>query len=194
MRHARGAAALALGAALAGGQATAQMAAGTADLWLALRDGAEDTVILGLVLDGAALDGRDEAMRTPLHLAAAVSGDPELIGLMLERGADPAARDARGRTPLHDAAALNPALGVTAVLAVSGAPLDARAADGATALHGAARAGAWRAGALLVALGADPCALDASGRRAIDARMLEAARTGAPEAYPALRAAFLGCP
>jgi ankyrin repeat protein len=145
------------------------------------------------VLDGAALDVATPAMQTPLHLAAASTGDPELIGLMIARGADPAARDASGRTPLHEAAARNPNVGVTAALAGLGAPLGARDAAGETPLHAAARAAATAAAALLVLVGADACARDAAGRPALDAATLERVRMQAPDAYPAVRDAFLDC-
>lgn len=165
----------------------------TLDILAAFRDDADDAVIVGLVLDGAALDVTTPAMQTPLHLAAATTGDPELIGLMIARGADPSARDASGRTPLHEAAARNPVMGVTAALAGLGAPLGARDAAGETPLHAAARAGATAAAALLVLVGADACARDAAGRPALDAATLERVRTQAPDAYPAVRDAFLDC-
>ncbi|MCP3059245.1 ankyrin repeat domain-containing protein [Myxococcus sp. K38C18041901] len=52
------------------------------------------------VLDaGGRLDARNEKGETPLH-SAIVSGDPDVIQLMLERGAEANAIDGRGRTPL----------------------------------------------------------------------------------------------
>jgi ankyrin repeat protein len=187
---------LALAAHAAGAQTLSPAEPGgrlTLDILAALRDGAEDEIIVGLVLDGAALDVATPAMQTPLHLAAASTGDPELIGLMIARGADPAARDASGRTPLHEAAARNPNVGVTAALAGLGAPLGARDAAGETPLHAAARAAATAAAALLVLVGADACARDAAGRPALDAATLERVRMQAPDAYPAVRDAFLDC-
>ncbi|MFY1825921.1 ankyrin repeat domain-containing protein, partial [Myxococcus fulvus] len=52
------------------------------------------------VLDaGARLDARNERGATPLH-SAVVSGDPDVIQLMLERGAEVNAIDSQGRTAL----------------------------------------------------------------------------------------------
>jgi hypothetical protein len=56
-----------------------------------------------LLLDqGAAVDARDEAGRTPLLLAVA-RGRLEVVRLLLARGADPNAADNAGRTPLQQA-------------------------------------------------------------------------------------------
>ncbi|MFN3614873.1 MAG: hypothetical protein ACK4WC_09980, partial [Rubrimonas sp.] len=66
----------------------------------------------------------------------------------------------------------------------------ARDAAGATALHLAATP---QTAAVLALAGADPCATDAAGRPALSAEAVEAIRLTAPDAYPAVRAAFLGC-
>ncbi|AGC48660.1 hypothetical protein MYSTI_07388 [Myxococcus stipitatus DSM 14675] len=52
------------------------------------------------ILDaGAAIDGRDEADRTPLHRMAG-RGTPNIVKLLLERGAEVNAIDGQGLTPL----------------------------------------------------------------------------------------------
>jgi hypothetical protein len=178
-----------LAAALATG-AAAQSLPREADLFLWLGPDAPRGAALGLVLEGAPLDGRNAAMETPLHRAAAVSDDPALIRAMIARGADPGAVDGTGRTPLHAAAAENPAAAVAAALVAGGAPLDFPDGQGRTALHIAA---APQVAALLVLAGADPCFPDGSGLPALSARMLAAIRVAAPDAYGAARAAFLHC-
>ncbi len=53
---------------------------------------------------GAKTDVRSDAGLTPLHVAA-LSGDVELVKMLLAHGADPGAKDNAGRTPLDYAAA-----------------------------------------------------------------------------------------
>jgi Ankyrin repeats (many copies) len=55
-----------------------------------------------LLNQGAAIDARDEAGRTPLMLAV-TQGRLEIVRLLLARGADPNAADNAGRTPLQQA-------------------------------------------------------------------------------------------
>ena len=62
----------------------------------------------------------------PLHLAAAVTDNPDVITRLVELGADPNARDGIGWTPLHLAARLNDNLDVTVRLFRLGANLNAR--------------------------------------------------------------------
>jgi ankyrin repeat protein len=144
----------------------------------------------GVVVELSDLDSRDARMATPLHRAAAATTDPELIRMMLARGADPGARDAEGRTPLHDAAAAGAPLGVLAALLGGGADPTARDAAGETPLALAATA---EAAALLTVVGGDPCATDAGGSPALTEAMLESIREQAPDLYPRMRDAYLGC-
>jgi ankyrin repeat protein len=59
-----------------------------------------------LLDQGAVIDARDEAGRTPLMLA--VTEDRlEIVRLLLARGADPNAADNGGHTPLQQAAKRN---------------------------------------------------------------------------------------
>jgi hypothetical protein len=62
-----------------------------------------DTVQTAALLNqGAALEARDEAGRTPLMLAV-MQRKPEVVRLLLDRGADPNVADRAGRTPLQQA-------------------------------------------------------------------------------------------
>jgi hypothetical protein len=173
-----------LAASSAASSAAAQTVRGPVDLFVPLPGGAV------VELNDLDVELRDARMATPLHHVARVTTDPGLIRAMLARGADPAARDAEGRTPLHDAAAAGAPPGVLAALLGGGAPRDAADVQGRTALHLAASPAA--AGVLTLA-GADPCVTDAHGAPALDPAMLEALRQTAPEAYPAVRDAFLRC-
>ena len=62
-------------------------------------DTAQTTALLN---QGAALEARDEAGRTPLMLAV-MQRKPEVVRLLLDRGADPNVADSAGRTPLQQA-------------------------------------------------------------------------------------------
>ena len=62
--------------------------------------------IQALLVQGAALDQRDELGRTPLMLAV-IDGRREAVRLLLARGADPNAADNSGRTPLQIARQAN---------------------------------------------------------------------------------------
>jgi ankyrin repeat protein len=72
--------------------ATLQSAAAQGDV-------AQATALLD---QGAVIDARDEAGRTPLMLAV-TQGRLEIVRLLLARGADPNAADNTGRTPLQQA-------------------------------------------------------------------------------------------
>jgi hypothetical protein len=153
-------------------------------------DGLFVRVAPGVVIELGDLGATDAEMATPLHRAAAATGDPELIRRMLALGADPRARDVRGRTPLHAAAEAGAPLGVMAALLGGGADVGARDVEGVTALSLAATA---EAAALLAVAGGDACATDARGWQALSAEMLERIRVEAPSLYPQARAAWLAC-
>jgi Ankyrin repeats (many copies) len=59
-----------------------------------------------LLDQGAVIDARDEAGRTPLMLAV-TQDQPEIVRLLLARGADPNAADNTGHTPLQQATKRN---------------------------------------------------------------------------------------
>ena len=82
---------------------------------------------------GADLEARDEDGRTPLHVAAGHSFNPDMAGRLLEHGADLEARDTEGWTPLIWAAFRNQSPGVITRLVEHGADGTARTGDGNTA-------------------------------------------------------------
>eukprot|EP01063_Lacrimia_lanifica_P042066 TRINITY_DN9995_c0_g1_i1.p1 TRINITY_DN9995_c0_g1~~TRINITY_DN9995_c0_g1_i1.p1 ORF type:complete len:961 (+),score=298.22 TRINITY_DN9995_c0_g1_i1:20-2902(+) len=102
-------------------------------------------VVRWAVEAGGAVDGRDAAGQTPLHLACS-GGDAEMVGVLLEYRADVAATtkdrivrlgrmpvyEPGGRTPLHYAAASG-AAGVASALLAAGADAARRDLDGSTA-------------------------------------------------------------
>ena len=69
-----------------------------------------------LLGNGASIDARNLAGRTPLHLAARVD-KPEMVELLMTRGADKDARDPGEMTPLHIAASRGHATSALALLA-----------------------------------------------------------------------------
>jgi hypothetical protein len=64
------------------------------------------TQTAALLDQGAVIDARDEAGRTPLMLAV-TEGRLEIVRLLLARGADPNAADSSGHTPLQQATKRN---------------------------------------------------------------------------------------
>jgi hypothetical protein len=62
----------------------------------------DTTHTAALLNQGAALEARDDAGRTPLMLAV-MQHKPEVVRLLLDRGADPNVADSAGRTPLQQA-------------------------------------------------------------------------------------------
>ena len=83
--------------------------------------------------DGADVAARDEDGSTPLHSAAAGSGDPAVIKMLIEAGADPDARNESGATPLHAVAAgRHTNSEVVEALLEAGANPGARDEDGKT--------------------------------------------------------------
>ncbi|XP_070367441.1 ankyrin repeat domain-containing protein 65 isoform X4 [Equus asinus] len=115
-----------------------------------------------LLQQGASVEERDHAGRTPLHLAV-LRGHVPLVRLLLQRGAPVGAADREGRTPLHEAAWHGHSL-VAELLLRRGAPVAARSRAGLTPLHWAAALGrTLLARRLLSAPGPDPAAVDARG-------------------------------
>ena len=80
----------------------------------------------------------DRFGRTPLHYAAALNPNPEVVKLLIKLGADVNARDLLKFTPLHYAAAFNENPAVTELLIEKGAEIEATDVEGKTPLHVAA--------------------------------------------------------
>jgi ankyrin repeat protein len=105
---------------------------------------------------------RDEAGRTPLHLAAG-SGRADVAAYLVARGADVNAADNNAWTPLHAAAAADRDEAVR-ILIDGKAALESRTSEGETPLAVAAGRGAARAAARLLQAGAATEAANAYGR------------------------------
>ena len=108
----------------------------TDDLFRAAQGGTVSEVRTALSA-GANLGARDEAGRTPLHVAAANNPAPSVIMALTDAGADPRAHDEAGNTPLHLAAMKN---GARVIVALTTVGADPGAGDGfsRTPLHAAA--------------------------------------------------------
>ena len=75
---------------------------------------------MGFVM-GFSVKDRDDFGMTPLHYAAALGSNPDVITALTEAGADVNARDEDGWTPLHRAASLNDNPDVITTLIKAGA-------------------------------------------------------------------------
>ena len=110
------------------------------------------------LLAGCDPNERDAHGVTPLYHAAAATGDPDVIVLILEAGGDARVSGNTGDTPLHWAAGDSDQPRVLEFLLRAGANPNARSDDGDTPLHQVARR---RPGnptiiEILVKAGADP--------------------------------------
>ena len=90
---------------------------------------------------GASVTIGDRDGRTPLHVAARITADPDVISRLVEAGADVMARtkDWLKDTPLHFAARYNPSVSVVARLIDLGADVNARNEERWQPLHRAGR-------------------------------------------------------
>ncbi len=89
---------------------------------------------------GADPRAQDQFGHTPLHWAALINNNPDIIAALVKAGADLKARNRGGHTPLHTAAnrhEANPT--IIAALVKAGADPNARDEGGGTPLHTAAR-------------------------------------------------------
>ena len=115
-----------------------------------------------LIAAGADSRRRDHVNDTALH-AAAISGNAELVALLLRAGADP---NAKGKylddTPLHHAADFD-RVEAARLLVSAGAHLDVRDHKGRTPLWSAASLDHPAIVEILLAGGADPDARDTTG-------------------------------
>ena len=154
--------------------ANANPAPGRSSLHAAARDGGPGA-IAALVAAGAEVDARDSRGRTPL-LRAVEAKAPANVTALLEAGADVHLQTRDGDTPLHLAAVWPGSYSrrddppdpadtlMVAALTAAGAGVNARNHRGETALHIATRNRHQPVVDKLLALGADPRAMDNLGR------------------------------
>ena len=97
-----------------------------------------NTSTLSHCLNSHSPNARGDFGETPLHYAARLNQNPEVIELLLKAGAHLHERDDFGETPLHYAAGFNQNPEVIELLLKAGAHLHERDDSGETPLHGAA--------------------------------------------------------
>ena len=113
---------------------------------------------------GSSVDPRDVDLWTPLHCAA-LSGDVELVRVLVELEADTSARSRSAHTPLHfisNGDSPN-CPEVARYLLEHGADVNARATDGITPLHRASEFAKLGVARVLIDYGADVNAEDNDG-------------------------------
>ena len=152
-------------------------------LFLALRDGSPRVAAALLAHPQIKVDIENASGETPLMMAA-LKGNLDMARRLIESGAQV---NRKGWTPLHYAASAADGAEVLAMLLDRGAEVDARAPNGNTALMMAARYGAFRSVDLLLARGADPRLVNASGLSAADLARLEGRESLALKLQPVPR-------
>ncbi len=138
-----------------------------------------------LIQNGADVNGRDSAGKTPLHWAG--GADPAVIVALLQAGADVNAVDSLNRAPIHFVTATGSAESIT-ILLNAGADVNARTANDWTPLHGVAKFGAPENVALLIDAGADAGARNEMGESPFDLAKTNQRMAGT-EAFEMLKAA-----
>lgn len=113
--------------------------------------------------DGIITSFRDKEGGGTALIRAVESGNPVVVGLLLERTAEVDQKDYQGRGLLH-AAAINDQRGIASFLLDKRWPIDAKDKQDRTPLHDAARCGSEAMIQLLLKRGADVSLNDASGR------------------------------
>ena len=100
--------------------------------------GATVDTVTACIQAGAHVNTSDSYGRTPLHFAAAHSGEPAIVTTLLSAGSALEARARFGERPLHDAASSNRNPEVISTLLNAGAVLEARDDNKRVPLHYAA--------------------------------------------------------
>ena len=100
---------------------------------------ASTSEINNTIANGALVNQRNAEGRTPLHLAAEVSRDSDIIRTLLEYGASVNSRTNFGSTPLLVGAGLNPNPAIISALILAGSDLNSPNNNGTTPLIFAAR-------------------------------------------------------
>jgi ankyrin repeat protein len=137
------------------------------DIFEAIRKGDIPAVKALVEKTPQVLESRDGEGRTPLHYAA-IGGDSEFIGYLIDRGAQLELKDIRQHTPLQ-LAAIYDRPEAAAVLIRRGAALEARDDYGRTALILCGRErGQAATGRILLEAGAEVNAADKFGSTALD--------------------------
>lgn len=135
----------------AGAEVHAKSARGDSPVLLAAMN-PKPEVVLQLLQAGAEIETRNSQGRTPLMMAAATLSHPETIEALLESGAHIEAKDKEGRTPLM-IAAMNSREPIRPTMSFGGTPVPQPINESVTALLKA---------------GANPRAIDADGKTALD--------------------------
>ncbi len=113
-----------------------------------------------LLKNGAHVEAKDDAGRTPLHRAI-TGGHEDVAELLVANGADVNAKDSDGSAPLH----LTMRRRIVRLLLNKGARVNTRDKNRRTALHMAVKYGGEEAASILLTEGADVHAEDSSGMK-----------------------------
>ena len=76
-----------------------------------------------------------EGGESPLHIAAGVNSDPEVLLRLIRSGAEINGKTKKGWTPLHSAARFNPNPEILLTLIDAGANIDAKTKSGKTFIY-----------------------------------------------------------
>jgi len=76
-----------------------------------------------------------EGGESPLHIAAEVNSDPEILLSLIRAGAEINGKTSKGWTPLHSAARFNPNPEILLTLIDAGANIDAKTNSGKTFIY-----------------------------------------------------------
>jgi ankyrin repeat protein len=123
-------------------------------------------VVRSLLIAGASVDRRNAEGLTPLHIAAKMAANQEIIALLLAAGGDPNLKTPDGTSGFL--LAVPHLLSVTKMLLRAGADVNQRGPDGATALIKACGLNRPLSVRLLADNGADINIRDNSGRTALE--------------------------